>query len=395
MGTSLRLAKLVSRAVRRLVAIAATALALAGCAGGSDERDQFYVGVVEDSTRQPDSAAARDRVRAARDAGFDSIRITSIWEPGQTEPEQTELDVLRNVATASEALDMRLFIAVYHSGSATTPRTDEQRSEFADYVASLARSLPVRDFIIGNEPNLNRFWMPQFGPAGEDVAAQDYGLLLAECYDALKEVSDDVNVIGGALAPRGSDRPELPRDTHSPTAFLRDLGAFYRQTGRDEPLMDMLAYHPYETNSSVPPGNPHPDSTTMTLGDYDRLRTLLGEAFADTPQEGEDLPILYTEFGIESEIPDDKQGFYEQEEFASVKPVDEQTQADHYTKAIRLAYCQETVVGILLFHVFDEIDLRGWQSGVRYVDDTPKASYEPVKEAALAAREGEIDCDDG
>ena len=59
-----------------------------------------------------------------------------------------------------------------------------------------------------------------------------------------------------------------------------------------------------------------------------------------------------------------------------MKPVDEQTQADHYTKAIELAYCQETVIGILLFHVFDEIDLRGWQSGVRYVDDTPKASYD-------------------
>ena len=235
--------------------------------------------------------------------------------------------------------------------------------------------------------------MPQFGPNGEDVAASEYGLLLAECYDALKAVSEDVNVIGGALAPRGSDRPELPRDTHSPTAFLRDLGAAYRQSGRDEPLMDILAYHPYETNSSVPPGNPHPESTTMTLGDYDRLVTLLGEAFEGTAQEGEDLPILYTEFGIESRIPEEKAGLYEGEEFDSVKPVDEQTQADHYTKAIRLAYCQETVIGILLFHVFDELDLRGWQSGVRYVDDTPKESYDVVKREAEAARAGDVECD--
>jgi hypothetical protein len=157
--------------------------------------------------------------------------------------------------------------------------------------------------------------------------------------------------------------------------------------------MDMLAYHPYETNSSVPPGNPHPNSTTMTLGDYDRLVTLLGEAFDDTAQEGEDLPILYTEFGVETVIPEDKQSLYEEQEFASVKPVDEQTQADHYTKAIELAYCQETVIGILLFHVFDEIDLRGWQSGVRYVDDTPKQSYDRVKQAAEAARNGDVDCD--
>ncbi len=288
---------------------------------------------------------------------------------------------------------MRLFIAVYHAGSKTTPLTDQARGEFAAYMASLARSLPVRDFIVGNEPNLNRFWMPQFGPGGEDVAARDYGLLLAECYDALKAVSEDVNVIGGALAPRGSDRPELPRDTHSPTAFLRDLGASYRQSGREEPLMDMLAYHPYETNSSVPPGNPHPESTTMTLGDYDRLVTLLGEAFEGTPQEGEDLPILYTEFGVETRIPAEKQSLYDEQEFASVKPVDEETQAAHYTKAIELAYCQDTVIGILLFHLFDEIDLRGWQSGVRYVDDTPKESYEPVKRAAEAARNGDVNCE--
>jgi hypothetical protein len=381
--------------VRRVsaIAVAALALALAGCGFGEEKRE-FVVGVVEDSTRLPDPDAARGRVQAVRDAGFDAIRITSIWTPGQTEPDPAELDVLRNVATASEELDIRLFIAVYHAGSSTTPQTDEQRSEFAAYAASLARQLPVRDFIIGNEPNLNRFWMPQFGPAGENVAARDYALLLAESYDALKAVSEEVNVLGGALAPRGSDRPELPRDTHSPTAFLRDLGAVYRQMDRDEPLMDILAYHPYETNSSVPPGNPHPNSTTMTLGDYERLRTLLGEAFEGSPQEGEDLPILYTEFGVESQIPEEKRDLYVEEEFASVKPVDEQTQADHYTKAIELAYCQETVIGILLFHVFDEIDLRGWQSGVRYVDDTPKASYEQVKGAAEEARNGDVDCDD-
>jgi hypothetical protein len=380
--------------VFRGLTLAALVLVLAaGCGGGGGSNSDFLVGVVEDSTRQPDAAAAKERVQAVKDAGFDAIRITSIWTPGAREPTPAELRDLRNVAEASESLDVRLFIAVYQAGSATTPRTEIDRADFAAYAASLARQLPTRDFIIGNEPNLNRFWMPQFGPGGEDVAAQDYELLLAESYDALKAVSDDVNVLGGALAPRGSDRPELARDTHSPTAFIRDLGIAYRQSGRDKPIMDMLAYHPYETNSSVPPGNPHPNSTTITLGDYDRLRALLGEAFDDTAQEGEDLPILYTEFGVETRIPEEKQSLYEGKEFASVKPISEDVQADDYVKAIRLAACQETVIGILLFHVFDEIDLRGWQSGVRYVDDTPKQSYEPVKQAAEEARAGKVDCE--
>jgi hypothetical protein len=385
--------------VLRGLAIAAAGIALAGCAGGGgdgpgDEESAFLVGVVEDATKLPDPAGARERVEAVRAAGFNAIRVSSIWAPGETEPQPQELTALRNVAEASRDADIRLFVAVYQAGSAATPDTPEERSDFAAYAASLAGSLPVRDFIVGNEPNINRFWMPQFGPDGEDVAARDYQLLLAESYDALKAVSEEVNVLGGALAPRGSDRPELPRDTHSPTAFLRDMGAAYRQSGRDRPLMDILAYHPYENNSSVPPGEPHPRSTTMTLGDYERLRTLLGEAFDGTAQEGGDLPILYTEFGVETQIPDGKQDLYENRELAAVKPVAEQTQADHYTTAIRLAYCQETVNGILLFHVFDELDLRGWQSGVRYVDDTPKQSYDEVKQEAETALAGEINCDE-
>ena len=39
--------------------------------------------------------------------------------------------------------------------------------------------------MIGNEPNLNLFWRPQFGPRGVDSAARTYELLLARTYDAL------------------------------------------------------------------------------------------------------------------------------------------------------------------------------------------------------------------
>ena len=44
----------------------------------------------------------------------------------------------------------------------------------------------VDDVIIGNEPNLNRFWLPQFNPDGSDAAAPAYLALLARGYDAIK-----------------------------------------------------------------------------------------------------------------------------------------------------------------------------------------------------------------
>ena len=229
--------------------------------------------------------------------------------------------------------------------------------------------------IVGNEPNLNRFWLPQFDAAGEDVAAPAYLALLIEVYDAVKKADPAMTVWGGAVAPRGIDRPGTGRDTHSPTTFIRDLGEAFRASGRDEPPLDGFAYHPYPASSSIPPDRPtDPESKSILLADYEeKLRPLLDEAF------GPGLPVLYSELGVETAIPPAKAGLYEGEEPG--RPVDEATQAEYYRRAIELAACQENVAGLLLFHSHDEPALTGFQSGVYYVDGTPKASLEPVRDA--------------
>ena len=67
---------------------------------------------------------------------------------------------------------MKVFVSVYQFGSRTTPLTDADQASFVGHTVALARQIPtLKNFIIGNEPNLNRFWLPQFGPNGEDVAA--------------------------------------------------------------------------------------------------------------------------------------------------------------------------------------------------------------------------------
>ena len=132
------------------------------------------------------------------------------------------------------------------------------------------------------------------------------------------------------------DRPGTPRDTHSPTAFIRDLGAAYRASGRAEPVMDAFAFHPYADNSSQSPDFAHPRSTTIGVADYSKLVALLAEAFDGTAQPGSTLPILYDEFGVESEIPADKAPLYTGAEPATTKPVDEATQAAYYRRALEL-----------------------------------------------------------
>ena len=292
-----------------------------------------------------------------------------------TAPPEEEIAVLRSVV--ERAGDTRIFLAVYHPGSATTPLTPDARAAFASYVTAIMRDTPeIRDLIVGNEPNLNRFWMPQFDAAGGDVAAPAYLALLIEVYEAVKRADPDMTVWGGALAPRGIDRPGTGRDTHSPTAFLRDLGAAYRASGRDKPPLDGFAFHPYPTTSSIPPDRPtDPESSSILMADYEeKLRPLLDEAF------GAGLPVLYSELGVETAIPAEKASLYQGEEVGD--PVDEPTQADYYRRAIELAACQENVAGLLLFHSHDEPALAGFQSGVHYVDGTPKSSFEPVRDAA-------------
>ncbi len=277
---------------------------------------------------------------------------------------------------AARAGETRIFLGIYQPGSATTPLTSDARAQFASYVAAVVRDVPsIGDVIVGNEPNLNRFWLPQFDEAGNDVAAPAYFALLAEVYDAAKDVDEDVRIWGGALAPRGIDRPGTGRDTHSPTVFIRDLGAAYRASGRSEPPLDGFAFHPYPASSSIPPDRPtDPASTSILIADYEeKLRPLLDEAF------GAGLPVLYSELGVETAIPAEKASLYEGAEPG--KPVDEATQADYYRRAIELTACQENVAGLLLFHSHDEPALTGFQSGVYLVDGTPKASLAPVREA--------------
>ena len=371
-----------------LVALAAfLLLAPSADAGGP----KMLIGVADDFVKQPDPALAKMNMDLAALAGFDSLRVTAAWSPGQTSPSPTELELLRNAAIAAQLGGMQLFLAVYPRGSSVTPLTDAARGEFASFAASIARSIPlVTHFIVGNEPNLNRFWMPQFNLDGTDAAAPAYAALLARTYDALKAVSPRVTVIGGALAARGEDNPSSTRHTQSPGRFISDLGDAYRASGRKRPLMDVFAFHPYPPGAGAPPTVPHPNSRAIGLADYGRLVALLGRAFDGTAQRGSTLPILYAEFGVESQIPLERAPFYTGKEPASTRPVDEATQATYYRQAIELAHCQPTVRGIFYFLVVDEQPLERWQSGAYYTDYAPEGNLETRRLVSDASRRGRL-----
>jgi hypothetical protein len=362
--------------VARRAALAVTWLVLLGGCGSRHEAEpRFLVGAVEDRAKFED---AREQMRLAGESGFRAIALSAVWHRGERRP--SDLDALRRAVDAAAEEEIRPIVAVY-SFSGDTPLSEAERADFAAFTASIPRQLPdVRDVIVGNEPNLNLFWLPQFAPDGSDAAAIAFEQLLARTYDALKNVDKDVNVIGVGLSPRGGDKPDAPRQTHSPTRFLLDLGEAYRASGRRRPLMDMLSIHPYGESPRVPPSLLHRSTTSIGIADYPKLVDLLGEAFGGTAQRGRDLPVVYGEYGVETQIQAAKASLYTGTD--PVHAVDEATQARYYVQAIRLAACQPTVRMLLLFHVVDESRLEGLQSGVRYADGSAKTSRERVRRAA-------------
>src|SRR5262249_52499522 len=148
--------------------------------------------------------AQREMELAAR-SGLQAIALSAVWHRGEQTVDEAQLAGLRRAVAAAKDKDIRPIVSVYQL-SRDTPSTAADRSDFASFAASLATALPdVHDFVVGNEPNIDLFWRPQFGPAGEDAAAPAFEALLAQTYDALKAVDSHIDVIGVGLAPRGSD----------------------------------------------------------------------------------------------------------------------------------------------------------------------------------------------
>jgi hypothetical protein len=385
--------------VLKVLVVAVLALVLAGGAWAlflrkEDHGHPLLVGALEDGVKWAEPEVAGQKVGLATRAGFNALNVTTAWVPGQTRPTPEELTILRSVSAATVKRNMYFVVTAYAPRPSFAPVSEEEQQDYAEFSATIARELPrLQGFAVWNEPNLRGFWLYQFDEAEQDIAARDYTALLAKTYDALKAVNPRIDVYGGNLAPRGFDDPGTPRPTASPTTFIRGMGTAYRASGRTKPIMDVFSLHPYQTRSSIPPGQPHTGSS-LGFGDYEKLVALLGEAFDGTAQPGSDLPIAYTEYGVQSEIPESAQGPYTNLQSPLGRDaVSEETQAEYYREALELAACQPTVIAVFFFHLFDEADLNRWQSGPYYADATPKSSLPAIRDAALKARNGTLaDC---
>src|SRR5205823_14732768 len=128
--------------------------------------------------------------------------LPALGSPASCPPPLRELapidrDALGRAARAAVAESITPIVDVAQFGT-ETPLTDAEQADFAAFAASVPRLVPqIEHVVVGNEPNANLFWRPQFDASGGDAAARAYERLLARSYDAIKAVSPKVEVIGG------------------------------------------------------------------------------------------------------------------------------------------------------------------------------------------------------
>ena len=320
------------------------------------------------------------------DVGLKEVRITVQWDPANptTIGNEAYLAAMVPVATLR---GVRVVFSVQQLKARSVTGTPNGTQQFAAFVAQLATTFPtVHDFIVGNEPNLSRFWQPQFN-GNRSAAPAAYQALLARSYDALKAVNPTNNVIGLGLSPRGNDAPHAPGNvSHSPVKFLSALGAAYRASGRRKPLMDMFAFHPYPKTDRDPlaKGYPWPNAGVPNLG---RIKQAFFDGFHGTSQKTfeQGLKMKLDEVGWQVGVVPGSQGAYFGQE--SIQPTDEQSQASIYAALLRQVACDPAVDAVLFFGFQDEPNLDRWQSGLMRADGSKRASYDSVK-ATLAQTGG-------
>ena len=298
---------------------------------------------------------------------------------------------------------VRLVVSVYPAKPDLIGSSDAAQTAFANFVALVATTAgpTVTNFIVGNEPNVNRFWQPQYAN-GKDAAGADYEHTLAKAYDALKAVRPDALVWGPAISSRGNDHTDATSNpSHSPVWFIKDMGDAYRASGRTKPIFDVFDIHPYPPIQDTDPFSKPFQWPQAGAANLDRIKQALWDAFHGTGQptpaeqsggrttqavnaarfsQPQALPISSTRSASRPRPPATSlrtpTGPTASRRSAS------SSRPRNHAALMEIAACDPDVQSLFFFPLIDEADVHnGFQSGNLFADLQPKQSY--------AGREGE------
>ena len=435
------------RLLSTFIAAAGAALLLAGATGAdlADEPAHSVIFGVSDDRGKYDDDGGEWFFSELRQSGLSANKMTVNWDPEKPLEIREKPFLDRSIPWAT-AQGVHLSFGI-HIGKARaitgSPRAIDQ---FVEWLQLVARTYPqVTEFVVGNEPNLTRFWQPQFDRRGRGASGIAFASFLARSYDALKEVNPEITVVGVGLSPRGNDMPRAKSNVStSPVRFIRDLGIGYRRLRRDKPIMDVFGFHPYPARDRDPlaKGYRWPNAGVANL---DRIKQALWDAFNGTAQpivaEGPvvlpppptaeppfppipipqppllpdpppvdpvdppvPVPPVLPPPAPEPPAPEPppppapKPLTFKLDEVGwqvtiptrsrrayfgreSVRPTTERVQARIYDQLIRSVACDRSVRSLLLFGLVDEANLDRWQAGLVRADKSRRPSWATVRSA--------------
>jgi hypothetical protein len=373
--------------------------AVLAVAGGATAASPLRYGVSDDAPKF--EACGNVFWQSMNDIGFRELRMTVQWTGASAIPYQANIQAAVDCALLNNVTPV---LAIYADKAAAIGSNDSAQTSFASFVSLVGQAFPrVQNFIIGNEPNQNRFWQPQF-VNGQDAAGQDYEHTLAKSYDALKLVRPDSIVWGPAISSRGNDNASAPTSqSHSPVRFIAAMGAAYRASGRTKPIFDEYDMHPYPPNVNTDPYTKQSQWPNAGAGNLDRIKQALWDAFNGTGQPtpaeqsngrttqsaqfgGLGLPMNLDEVGTQTVIAGHDSAYTDPPD--NVPLTTEAQQAQYYTDLMELAACDPDVKSLLFFPLIDNTDVKaGFQSGLLFADNVHKVSYGAVK-TKIASSQG-------
>jgi hypothetical protein len=366
-------------------ACAVSALAIAGPAGAG-----VSVGVNDDAGKYADGVPQFWQTMAKN--GLKQNAVTVLWD--ETQP-LAILDegFIRNAVPAALASGVKIVLDVYPMHSQAFTKNGATYEQFGAFLTKLAQTFPqVTEYVVMNECNQTRFVNPQFDGLGVNQSASVCGSALAAGYDALKTVNPNIFVWGIGLSPRGNDNAQATSNVStSPVSFLKALGKWYRAQNRSKPLMDGFDYHPYPIPQSLDFDTGYADQQNAAVSNLPRIYQAFYDAFGFEgsgqriigQQNGGGLPVSLNEVGIQTDNTG-KAGYTGSENAATADggvrgdTATEAFQSSWYVKMLNYVACDPNVKSVNIFHLVDESDLGGWQSGLYYVGYAPKASASAV-----------------
>ena len=323
-----------------------------------------------------------------RTAGLTANKMTVNWDPARP-TEIVERAFLDRAIPEAERRGIHLSFGI-HIGKARAITGDPRGlQKFTAWLRKLATTYPqITEYVVGNEPNLTRFWQPQFNANGSPAAGIAFARFLAASYDTLKDVNPEITVVGVGLSPRGNDMPNARSNvSRTPVRFIRDLGIGYRRLQRDKPIMDVFGFHPYprKDRDSLAAGYRWPNAGIANL---DRIKQAIWDAFHGTAQptfaepgleQEQPLTFKLDEVGWQVTIPRQHRRAYFGRE--NVRPTDERTQARIYAQLVRKLACDHSVRSVLFFGLVDEPNLDRWQAALIRANRTRRPSWSTVRTA--------------